>query len=89
LDKELVKTYYVPALDTLDVWFGEIDAVVENQEVGDGVISKLGNDGEVIGVEIIGFTKTTKQDLARLPSHALNALLEAIRKQIAAGAALA
>lgn len=42
----LIKTYYVPELDTLDVfWFGDISAVAESVEVGDGVISKLGKNG--------------------------------------------
>lgn len=85
----LIKTYYVPELDTLDVWFGDIGAVSESVEVGDGVISKLGKGGEVVGVEIVGLSKTTKEDLAGLPSDVRKMLLEAIKKLSVATAALA
>lgn len=84
----LIKTYYVPELDTLDVWFGDVDTVVESVEVGDGIISKLGKNGEVIGVEIVGLSKTRKEDLAGLASDVRNTLLEAIKKQSVATAGL-
>lgn len=84
----LIKTYYVPELDTLDVWFGDIREVSESVEVGDGVISKLGKEGEVIGVEIVGLSKTSKKDLMGLPSDVRKMLLEAIKKLSVATAAL-
>jgi len=84
----LIKTYYVPELDTLDVWFGDVGTVVESVEVGDGIISKLGKNGEVIGVEIVGLSKTRKEDLAGLASDVRNTLLEAIKKQSVATAGL-
>jgi len=84
----LIKTYYVPELDTLDVWFGDVDTVVESVEVGDGIISKLGKNGEVIGVEIVGLSKTRKEDLAGLASDVRDTLLEAIKKQSVATAGL-
>ena len=86
MDDKLIETGYVPSLDTLDALFGDIDSVVENQEVGDGIVSKLGKDGEVIGIEIVSLSKTSKEDLIGLPMEAKNELLEAIRKQAAAGA---
>ncbi|MGA2876225.1 MAG: DUF2283 domain-containing protein [Nitrososphaerales archaeon] len=84
----LIKTYYVPELDTLDVWFGDVGTVVESVEVGDGIISKLGKNGEVIGVEIVGLSKTRREDLAGLASDVRNTLLEAIKKQNVATAGL-
>lgn len=84
----LIKTYYVPELDTLDIWFGDISAVTESVEAGDGVISKIGNHGEVIGVEIVGLSKTSKDDLAGLPSGVRKMLLEAINKLSVATSAL-
>lgn len=84
----LIKTYYVPELDTLDVWFGDIDSVVESAEVGDGIISKLGKNGQVVGVEIVGLSKTTREDLAGLPSDVRNTLLQAIKKLSVATAGL-
>ncbi|HZW57973.1 MAG TPA: DUF2283 domain-containing protein [Nitrososphaerales archaeon] len=85
----LIKTYYVPELDTLDVWFGDTTTPVESVEIGDGVISKLGKNGEVISVEIIGLSKTSKEDLDGLPSDVRSALLEVIRKLCVATSGLA
>ena len=38
----LIKTYYVPEFDTMDVWFGDVGYVTESVEVGDGIITKAG-----------------------------------------------
>jgi len=56
--ERLVRTYYVPELDTLDIWIGELDELVESEEVGDEVIVKLNKQRKVIGVEIISLSKT-------------------------------
>jgi len=56
--------------------------------VGDGVISKLGKEGEVIGVEIISLSKTSKEDLAGLPPETRKAMFVAIRKLSMAAAGL-
>jgi len=76
LSDALIKTYYVPELDTLDVWFEEIGAESESEEVGDGVILKVGRNREVLGIEIVGLSKTKREDLAGLPSDARWTLLE-------------
>ena len=60
-DASLIKTYYVPELDTLDVWFGGVGNEAESEEVGDGVILKLGPNREVLGIEIVGLSKTRKK----------------------------
>ncbi len=77
----MIKTYYVPELDTLDVWFGEINKQeAESEETGDGVVLKRGPNREVLGVEIISLSKTKKEDLEGLPSDVRKTVLEAIRK---------
>ena len=88
LGDSLVKTYYVPEFDTLDVWFGDIEPTTENEEVGDGIILKLGRNREAVGVEIVGLSKTTRKDLAGLPSGVRKTVLEAIKKQSLATASL-
>ena len=88
LGDALIKTYYLPELDTLDVWFGDIGTSVESEEAGDGVILKLGSNREVVGVEMVGLSKTTKEDLAELPSDVRKTLLEAIKKLSVATAGL-
>ncbi len=84
----LIKTYYVPELDTLDVWFGDNGTAAESKEVGDGVILKLESNGVVAGVEIIGLSKTTKEDPGGLPSDVRKTLLEVIKKLSLATACL-
>ncbi len=78
--ERLVRTYYVPELDTLDIWIGEPDEVVESEEVGDGVIVKLNKERRVIGIEIISLSKTRKEDLNGLPQDVRKVFLESIRK---------
>jgi uncharacterized protein YuzE len=84
----LIRTYYVPEFDTLDVWFGDVGTVVESVEVGDSIISKLGKNGKVVGVEIVGLSKTRREDLAGLPADVRNSLLEAVSKLSVATAGL-
>ena len=84
----LIRTYYVPEFDTLDVWFGDVGTVVESVEVGDSIISKLGKNGKVVGVEILGLSKTRREDLAGLPADVRNSLLEAVSKLSVATAGL-
>ena len=84
----LIMTCYVPELDTLDVWFGDMDAEVESKEVGDGIILKLGENGEEIGVEIVGLSKTSKEDLAGLPFEVRKMVLEIAKKMSVATARL-
>lgn len=39
----MIKTYYIPEVDTLDIWFGGSNQKeAESEETGDGVILKLG-----------------------------------------------
>jgi uncharacterized protein YuzE len=76
----MVKIYYVSELDTLDVWFGEIGKQAESEEAGDGVILKLGRNRDILGVEIIGLSKTTKEDLSGLPSDVRKTVLDVTKK---------
>ena len=76
----MVKIYYVSELDTLDVWFGEIGKQTESEEAGDGVILKLGRNRDILGVEIVGLSKTTKEDLSGLPSDVRKTVLDVTKK---------
>jgi len=82
--ERLVRAYYVPELDTSDVWFGEREEAAESAEVGEGVVVKLDKDGGIIGVEIISLSKTGREELANLPVDIRQALVESIRKLAAA-----
>lgn len=78
--EKLVRAYYVPEVDTLDLWFEEPEKVVESEEVGDGVIKKMDRDGRIIGVEIVSLSKTSREELANLPEDVRSALLDSMKK---------
>jgi len=78
--ERLVRAYYVPEMDTLDIWLDEPDRERDSKEVGDGVIAKLDNDGEIIGVEIITASKTSRDQLANLPESIRSILMDSTKK---------
>jgi len=82
--ERLVRAYYVPEMDTLDIWLAEPDRESESEEVGDGVIAKLDKHGKIIGVEIISASKTSREQLANLPENIRNILRDSMGKLAAA-----
>lgn len=78
--ERLVRAYYVPEMDTLDIWLDEPDRESESEEVADGVIAKLDKDGKIIGVEIISASKTSREQLANLPENIRSILMDSIEK---------
>lgn len=82
--ERLVRTYYVPETDTLDIWFDEPKTEVESEEVGDGIITKLDKQGQIIGVEIISASKTGREHLTSLPENIRSVLLDSLSKLAAA-----
>jgi uncharacterized protein YuzE len=78
--ERLVRAYYVPELDTLDIWLDEPDRESESEEVGDGVIAKLDKRGKIIGVEIISASKTSRGQLANLPEDIRSILMDSMEK---------
>lgn len=78
--ERLVRTYYVPEMDTLDIWLEEPDRERESEEVGDGVIAKLDKNGKIIGVEIISASKTRREQLANLPENIRSILMDSMEK---------
>lgn len=75
-----MRAYYVPDVDTLDIWLDEPDRESESEEVGDGVIAKLDMHGEIIGVEIISASKTSREQLANLPENIRSILIDSMEK---------
>lgn len=78
--ERLVRAYYVPQMDTLDIWLDEPDKESESEEVGDGVIAKLDKSGKIIGVEIISASKTNREQFANLPKDIRNILMDSMGK---------
>jgi len=82
--ESLVRTYYVPEMDTLDIWLDEPDRESESEEVGDGVIAKLDRQRKIIGVEIVSASKTSREQLANLPEDIRSILIDSIEKMATA-----
>ncbi len=82
--EKLVRTYYVSEYDTLDVWFGDQEKEAESEEVGDGVIAKLDEQGKIIGIELISATRTKREELSNLPPDIRGILSDAMKKLAAA-----
>lgn len=82
--EKLVKAYYVPELDTLDIWFEDPGAEIESEEVGDGVIAKISKAGKIVGVEIISASKTKPEDLTNLSEEIRDTLRDSMKKLAAA-----
>lgn len=77
--EKLVRTYYVPEMDTLDIWLDDPDREAESEEVGDGVVAKLDDSGKIIGAEIISASKTGGDQLANLPEDIQNILNDSMK----------
>ena len=78
--ERLVRTYFVPEMDTLDIWLDEPDRETESEEIGDGVIAKLDKHRKIIGVEIVSASKTTREQLVNLPEDIRKVLIDSMEK---------
>ncbi len=58
----MISTSYDPEADALTVWFGAAEAKsVRTEEVAPGVMLDFGDDGDVIGVEILDVRRRSRQ----------------------------
>ena len=78
--ERLVRAYYVPGMDTLDIWLEDPDRESVSEEVADGVIAKLDKQGKIIGVEIISASKTSREQLTNLPENIRSILMDSMKK---------
>jgi len=75
-----VALYYLPELDTLDLWIDDSEKEREAVPIGDNVIVKLDEQGRPIGVEILSLEKLGIDDVKKLPEELRKALLDALKK---------
>ena len=54
---EKIKIIHNKKMETLDIWFDDPEKEFMCEEVGDGIILKKDKDGNVIGIEVLYFSK--------------------------------
>jgi len=72
--------YYLPELDTLDLWIDDPEKEREAVPIGDNVVVKLDDRGRPIGVEILSLEKLGTDDAEKLPEELRIALLDTLKK---------
>jgi len=80
LEEKLVRLYYTPVTDSLDLWIGNPEHEKYSNPLTDNIVIKYSEKGEVIGLEILEFSKLTRKDLGKLSSDVRKVLIETIAK---------
>ncbi len=62
-----IRVYYLPEIDTLDIWVDDPSLEVEGTAISDNVVLKYSGDKRVIGVEILSLRKLCREELELLP----------------------
>ena len=75
-----VKVYYLPELDTLDLWLDDPEKEEIAEPLGDNIVLKLDRKGEIIGVEIISLRNLIREDTAKLPKQVRSQVKETLKK---------
>ena len=76
----MIRLYYLPELDTLDLWLDNPNKEEIAEPLTDNIILKLDNKGNTIGLEILSLQKLNHNDLAQLPPLLRKALQQTLRK---------
>lgn len=74
-----VTLYYLPKLDTLDLWIDDPGKEREAVPIGDDMAVKLDDQGRPIGVEILPLEKLSTDDVKKLPEELHTALLDTLK----------
>ncbi|MCP8309073.1 MAG: DUF2283 domain-containing protein [archaeon] len=80
MEEKLVRLYYTPVTDSLDLWIGNPEHEKYSNPLTDNIVIKYSEKGEVIGLEILEFSKLTRKDLGKLSSDVRKVLIETIAK---------
>jgi len=80
LEEKLVRLYYTPVTDSLDLWIGNPEHEKYSNPLTDNIVIKYSERGEVIGLEILELSKFTRKDLGKLSLDVGKVLIETIAK---------
>jgi len=75
-----IRFYYLPDIDTVDLWLDNPEKEVLSEPLGENIILKYDEKGKIIGVEIISLEKLTSKDIEKLPKKIKEALKKTLEK---------
>jgi len=78
--EKLVRLYYLPEMDTLDLWLDSPNKETVSEPISDNLVLKLDTNNKVIGVEVLSLSKLNEEDLAKLPKEVKETLISSLRK---------
>ncbi|MGQ9469447.1 MAG: DUF2283 domain-containing protein [Nitrososphaerales archaeon] len=78
MEEKLIRLYYTPVTDSLDLWIGNPEHEKYSNPLTDNIVIKYSDKGEVIGLEILELSKLTQEDLGKLSSDVRKVLIETI-----------
>ena len=78
--ERLIRLYYLPELDTLDLWLDDPEGEALSEPLNDNVVVKLNKKNDVIGVEVISLSRLNEDDMESMPREMREALASALKK---------
>jgi len=78
--ERLIRLYYLPELDTLDLWLDDPDSEALSEPLNDNVVIKLNNKNDTIGVEVVSLSRLNEEDIESMPIEIREALTSALKK---------
>jgi len=78
--ERLIRLYYLPELDTLDLWLDDPDSEALSEPLNDNVVIKLNNKNDTIGVEVVSLSRLNEDDIESMPTEIRETLVSALKK---------
>lgn len=78
--ERLIRLYYLPELDTLDLWLGDPESEAVSEPLNDNVVVKLDKKNCVVGVEVISLSRLSQDDVESMPVEIREAFMLALKK---------
>ena len=78
--ERLIRLYYLPEVDTLDLWLDDPESEVVSEPLNDNVVVKLDKKNYVIGVEVISLSRLNEDDVESMPVEIREAFMSALKK---------
>ena len=72
--------YYNPDADTLDIWTGDPSTETRGEPLTENLISKLDENENIIGFEIVQLSRLSQEDLKKMPKKVRDLLKKSVDK---------
>ena len=78
--ERLIRLYYLPELDTLDLWLDDPNTEVLSEPLNENIVVKLNKKKDIVGIEVISLSRFNKEDVESMPADVRGLLLSALKK---------